>query len=467
MRKLMILALMLIATTVTAADWNKPALTDTYSNFLSYLSGRINDGALWLDSGSTTPTNLPTGAKRWNVANSKFEKWSGTAWGDLASKYGINVDLHDGFHASQAPSANEIPVLSAVQVMNLPGAGYIDWPVSGGFVGIGPGGSSRLDLYAGSGNETRMSITQAGSVGIGTTTPATKLHVVEGSTDETHIVARLGTNNNGSNTRVRLQFVEDEDGAPTQLGYIDAIHGGDLALANATGAGIASAGNNIILFGANATTHDIWTGFNGGAIRILGDSATATRYVAMGQKDNSGNWSEYLRVNNGGNILIGTSTDNGTDKLQVNGTADVSGRLTWRSKPAFRGALAYGQSQAAGVSIVNFDSEDYDTDSIHSTTTNKSRLTVPTGVTRVKVGALVWRGATSNAQIAICKNGNCSSSAYNGWSAWNQNGTANIDYTTIWTPVISVTAGDYFEVSNYTASILSAPNAWFAMEIIE
>lgn len=69
------------------ADFNKPATTDTYANFLSYLNAKIADLALYLDPANTTATNVPTNAVRWNSANNRFEKYNGTAWGVLSSTY--------------------------------------------------------------------------------------------------------------------------------------------------------------------------------------------------------------------------------------------------------------------------------------------------------------------------------------------------------------------------------------------
>ena len=73
------------------ANWNLPGLTDLYTNILTYLSARLNDAALMLDSATTTPTNLPVGAKRWNSTNKNWEVWSGTAWAAMASAYGIAI----------------------------------------------------------------------------------------------------------------------------------------------------------------------------------------------------------------------------------------------------------------------------------------------------------------------------------------------------------------------------------------
>lgn len=76
------------------ADHSKPTLTSTYANFLAEVDARIDDLAVGLDPALTTVTNMPTGSIRWNSASSKWEKWSGTAWGDLTTTYtypNINV----------------------------------------------------------------------------------------------------------------------------------------------------------------------------------------------------------------------------------------------------------------------------------------------------------------------------------------------------------------------------------------
>ena len=60
-----------------------------------------------------------------------------------------------------------------------------------------------------------------------------------GSTDAAHIVGRFGTNNNGASTAVTIQFVEDEDGSPTELGTLKFAHGG-VATISADGGTVVS-----------------------------------------------------------------------------------------------------------------------------------------------------------------------------------------------------------------------------------
>lgn len=73
------------------ADWSKPALASTYSNFVNETNARDTDLAVGFDPAVVTPTNIPTNTIRWRAAASKWEKWNGTAWGDLATTYAINI----------------------------------------------------------------------------------------------------------------------------------------------------------------------------------------------------------------------------------------------------------------------------------------------------------------------------------------------------------------------------------------
>lgn len=61
------------------ADWNQPALSDTYSNFLTYLKDRDFDA---ISLGLNTITNPITGMMRWVRATDKFQEYDGAAWQD-------------------------------------------------------------------------------------------------------------------------------------------------------------------------------------------------------------------------------------------------------------------------------------------------------------------------------------------------------------------------------------------------
>ena len=56
------------------ADFTKPALTSTYTNFITELKGRDDDISSMFSSGSTFTGTYPVRAIRWNASNSYFER---------------------------------------------------------------------------------------------------------------------------------------------------------------------------------------------------------------------------------------------------------------------------------------------------------------------------------------------------------------------------------------------------------
>ena len=60
-------------------DWNKPTLTDLYTDVLNQLDERMDDSATMFVS---TSTNQPVGSMRYVRASNKFQEWNGTTWVD-------------------------------------------------------------------------------------------------------------------------------------------------------------------------------------------------------------------------------------------------------------------------------------------------------------------------------------------------------------------------------------------------
>lgn len=154
---------------------------------------------------------------------------------------------------------------------------------------------------------------------------------------------------------------------------------------------------------------------------------------------------------------------------------DANGRIAWGAKPAFRGALVKRTAMLnvanATPTIVPFDAEVYDTDNIHDNVTSNSRLTVPAGVTKVRLSAHSdWTGSSSGArQIWINKNG----LAFDG-APYVIQPASTASRQNIISPVINVVGGDYFEFLVYQDSTTpldlggnSLSYVWFAMEIVE
>jgi hypothetical protein len=69
-----------------------PGITTAYTQVLSEINNKFTDLVQGLDPAvATSVTNPPTGAIRWTGASNKWQKWSGSAWADLAALYGISI----------------------------------------------------------------------------------------------------------------------------------------------------------------------------------------------------------------------------------------------------------------------------------------------------------------------------------------------------------------------------------------
>ena len=159
------------------------------------------------------------------------------------------------------------------------------------------------------------------------------------------------------------------------------------------------------------------------------------------------------------------------DNIQTN-TDDIA-----NLSPTYRGALVTKSSAdplTTGASLVlGWNVEPTDTDNIHDNVTNNSRLTVPAGVSKVRVRAqTAWEFLVVSGtyrQMLIKKNG--SSLTYSGRASTVEPPTDFLGILNVGSGVLEVTPGDYFEVevghdSGITVDVL-AGDSWFEMEIVE
>ena len=181
---------------------------------------------------------------------------------------------------------------------------------------------------------------------------------------------------------------------------------------------------------------------------------------------------------NGVETIDGATTVVLKDRYQ--GVSIVCDATDWSviGVAGFRGALVYLDAAQSipntTTTKLNFDQESYDTDSIHDNVTNNTRLTVPPGVTRIKLSAQVrWTfNATGVRQFDI--NGSVGLEAGH-ISSYIPTASGGTTVHNSVSPVINVVAGDYFELALYqnsggalNAEGYSSGNAcWFAMEIIK
>lgn len=133
----------------------------------------------------------------------------------------------------------------------------------------------------------------------------------------------------------------------------------------------------------------------------------------------------------------------------------------------FKGALVTKSTTQSLLSstttALTFDTEEYDTSGFHDNVTNNSRLTVPAGVSRVRVSGMVTRQTTANQLYAdIAKNG----SDFIGKGEADTD-TSGSDSVNVISAIVDVSPGDYFELRAFasTSSTLEA-ECWFAIEAI-
>lgn len=110
---------------------------------------------------------------------------------------------------------------------------------------------------------------------------------------------------------------------------------------------------------------------------------------------------------------------------------------------------------AATYTAVTYDTEQWDTDNIHSNTTNTTRFTVPTGkggkwVLNV---ALLWAGITTagSMRIGIYKNGSIIRRCITTYFTGNLG-----EYDSAANEVLDLVAGDYIEIYAYQNCVASA-----------
>lgn len=144
--------------------------------------------------------------------------------------------------------------------------------------------------------------------------------------------------------------------------------------------------------------------------------------------------------------------------------------------PSYRGAMVKKAADETGANFttaaaIAWDAEEEDTDAFHDNVTNNSRLTVPSGVTRVRVGVYVQTAnttANNTLSLRIRKNG---STSFMGGGGANAESSFTSDRVQAFTWPIAVTAGDYFEAflqsESDTAIDIVAAESWFAIQVVD
>lgn len=120
---------------------------------------------------------------------------------------------------------------------------------------------------------------------------------------------------------------------------------------------------------------------------------------------------------------------------------------------------------ASTTTVLTWDAEVADVGGWHDNVTNNSRLTVPSGVTLVRVSAGATNSTLTNTQnlLAITKNG----SSARGLPAKDVEVQATDHYLNVVSAIMEVTAGDYFEATYFSGLAETVPAntlVWMCIE---
>ena len=174
-----------------------------------------------------------------------------------------------------------------------------------------------------------------------------------------------------------------------------------------------------------------------------------------------------------GTTAVTQSASDNSTKLATTAYADAAYQ-------AFRGALAYSSSNQSindnVATAVQFGAEQYDTDTIHDNVTSNTRLTVPTGVTKVRLTGQVQfaNNTTGRRWVYITRN---TSPTFPGQGLLEIPAAlgTSVTYVPVISSVLTVSGGNYFTLialqeSGGALNVepgSSGSGTWFAMEIIE
>jgi len=287
--------------TATTASITSPA-----QGLITYLTGSTNEGLYYYNSGSQVGWHKV-------ITNSGSQNISGslTVGGDalitrLGVGNGISSWMNSGTIVATDTYFSKVTAGGSDGGLTLVGTPTVNSIYTG--TGQGYDSSNNLAISTYNGGRTWMYISSSGNVGIGTTTPASKLELNQSASGVTAI-AKFGSSFQGNYVTITV---------------------GDLYAGSI--AGYQNAGTKR------------WELTNGGDLTLNHPSSVPT-ISGNGQLRLSGPTTVAVTA---GNFLVGTTTDSGY-KL------DVSGSFRATSTASFAGLSLHNQNRIDDVSMLNFD----------------------------------------------------------------------------------------------------------------
>ena len=188
------------------------------------------------------------------------------------------------------------------------------------------------------GGTDRIRVDASGNVGIGAASPVTDLQISKAGSS----TIRLTNTSNSTNVELGITTALGFVGTQTDNSFaINTNNTERIRITNSgnVGIGTTSPSEKFSLYGGDAVFTQ-WTGTgNGSFLKILNSTTTANGTTLQSSYFGSGGFGPLkfdvgggvrMSITSSGNALIGTTTDNGVDKLQVSGSGsfitDVSAR---------------------------------------------------------------------------------------------------------------------------------------------
>ena len=291
------------------ADFTKPALTSTYTNFITELKGRDNDISSLFSSGSTFTGTYPVRAIRWNASNGYFERRNAAnnAFERLEGASGTHkfVNLETGALTATggATITGNISATGQIQGSRFNATGTTA-PANGFYL------PAANEIRFTTNSSDRLTIESTGEVGINTVDPAFTLDITgtfriqNGSSDSVLEVGTGGSGNraayidlvgDGTYSDFGLRIVRNSSGANAST---ELIHRG-------TGQFILETNEAAdMLFKTSNMTRMVID--SGGAV-CIGDDTSPDDRLHIKQATNS---AVYMRVqNNDGYARFGTDAN--------------------------------------------------------------------------------------------------------------------------------------------------------------